>query len=243
MQSLGKFTRTGGRAIRVIKLGGSLMDLPNLPGLLWSALDAWPPMDNLIVVGGGKAADLIRVWDERWQLGKQRSHRLAIFAMTWNARQLFRDEPGFHLVRDLISFQRSKETSVLLAEPFLNSIVPTKSAPGLPESWDLTSDSIAAYVAHVIQADQLVLLKSTDWDRNDLSLSSDKNQIEDQSQERFSLQDISAERTLQCLADNQLVDSYFPRYASLVHQVFWCNLRNSVVHVRQANRVRLSFNL
>lgn len=207
---------------RLIKLGGSLMDLPCLPDLLLSALDTWSPMRTIIVVGGGKAADLVRTWDAHWQLGQRRSHQLAIFAMTWNARKLFAKRSEFQLIRHVNAIECSEKTNVILTEPFLNSIVPKEANTQLPESWDLTSDSIAAYLAVLLKADQLVLLKSAELEQSTWNARSELVQKESG---RFSLQDISSKSELESLANDKLVDAYFPTYASAIPQIHWCNLR------------------
>lgn len=202
-----------------------MLDLPGLPDQLLTALNTWSPMRNIIVVGGGQAADLIREWDKHWQLGEHRSHRLAIFAMTWNARHLFGNRTEFQLAAQPSVIAESTKPCVILTEPFLNSVVLNGTEDCLPESWQITSDSICAYVAKIVKADQLVLLKSTDCGQGEQSPQPVESVAEELDADRFRLVEISEESTLKNLANHNQVDPCFPQYASAVSKVFWCNFR------------------
>ena len=74
--------------IRVIKVGGSLLDWPPLPRALDWCLAQQSPAVNVIVAGGGALADVIRDADERFALGAERSHWLCIEAMSMTAQVL-----------------------------------------------------------------------------------------------------------------------------------------------------------
>ncbi|MEP3480033.1 MAG: hypothetical protein ABJZ55_12355 [Fuerstiella sp.] len=216
---------------RVIKLGGSLLDLPQIADRLKSVLESWPVCTNFVVVGGGRAADLIREWDGQCQLGNQRSHRMAIFAMTWNAKQMFGNHACFKLVRTVKCLPALKQTGVILAEPFLHSLTELPEHMPLAESWDVTSDSIAAVVAAALGADQLVMLKSVD----SAAVAEEAQQHEVVGHENLertavvtandSLEDISGLSTLNRLAEAGQVDAEFPRYASKIPSIGWCNFR------------------
>ena len=52
-----------GADLRVIKLGGSLLGWPEWPARLHSWLTAQTPAANVLVVGGGALADVVREWD------------------------------------------------------------------------------------------------------------------------------------------------------------------------------------
>ena len=72
--------------IRVIKLGGSLLDWPGLAAAFrkWRALQT--PMCDLVVVGGGELVESIRRFDVAHGLCEQEAHWLAIDAMSVSAR-------------------------------------------------------------------------------------------------------------------------------------------------------------
>ena len=144
----------------VFKLGGSLLDRPGLAQLLRGLLQQRP--GAAVVVGGGGAADLVRVWAKTHQLGDEPAHWLALEAMAFNEALVRELVPELRLVRNL------KQWAAVAAEghPALvccSCFVRWAEAanhPPLPRTWDVTSDSLAAWIATVAQARELVLLKS-----------------------------------------------------------------------------------
>ncbi len=126
----------------VVKAGGSLMDcIPGLMGIL-----AASGRDLLIVPGGGPFADAVR----EAGLPDEASHWMAVCAMeqmAWcwaaaGAVPVGLDDPV-------------KGVCVLL--PY----GPMRTEDPLPHTWEVTSDTIAAWVAHHRGA-PLLLLKSVD---------------------------------------------------------------------------------
>lgn len=139
----------------VVKMGGSLYDVPNLAAGLRRWLASLDARRVLLVPGGGATADLVRAWDRRHRVGEERSHWLALRALTLNAHWLSdllelpviscpKEFGGEQAIVDAYAFAREDETR-----------------PGrLPHTWTATSDSLAARVAEITQARRLVLLKS-----------------------------------------------------------------------------------
>jgi aspartokinase-like uncharacterized kinase len=126
----------------VVKLGGSLRgNVAELAPVLQES-----PRPLLIVPGGGIFADAVR----RARAEEDPSHWMAVVAM---------DQFGWTLISQGIG------ATTLLQIPdrtlvFLPYCSMQKNDP-LPHSWDVTSDSIAAWVASVLRLDLLVL-KSVD---------------------------------------------------------------------------------
>jgi aspartokinase-like uncharacterized kinase len=162
-----------GVRVRVIKLGGSLLDWPDWP----SAFRRWrrgqPAAADVMVVGGGAFVERLRELDRMHGLSAEAAHWLAIRAMSLTARlaaELLPEaklEKGIRtiLARDKNSsdpFSGAENSShaffVVDVGEFLRSEI--AAADALPASWDVTSDSIAARVARTLDADELVLLKS-----------------------------------------------------------------------------------
>ncbi|HZT83482.1 MAG TPA: hypothetical protein VFA26_24845 [Gemmataceae bacterium] len=154
----------------VVKVGGSLFDLPDLGPRLRAWLAALPTPDVLLVPGGGPTADVIRDLDRCHRLGEEAAHWLALRALALNAHFLAAVLPGAVVTASLEScgFLVSRgAVPVLDAHAFAHD---DEGRPGcLPHTWDVTSDSLAARVALAAGARELVLLKSvslpepTDW--------------------------------------------------------------------------------
>lgn len=143
--------------IRVIKLGGSLLEMDGLVERFraWRAGQA--PMRDVMVVGGGRMADAIRDAFARHGLSDEDAHWLCVQAMGVSAALVARLLPEATLVYAPCEVAASN-LAVLAPEAFLRK---DESGPRpLPHTWDVTSDSIAARVADVLGAVELVLLKS-----------------------------------------------------------------------------------
>ena len=154
----------------VVKVGGSLFDLPGLGPRLERWLEGWGG-DVILVPGGGVAADVVRAFDRRHGLGEEAAHWLALRALSLNAHLLAGLLPSALVVDDLEDCRRAWQAglaAVLDPHAFARA---DEGRPGcLPHRWDVTSDSLAARVAVVAGARSLVLLKSVtvpdgvDWD-------------------------------------------------------------------------------
>ncbi len=150
--------------VRVIKLGGSLLDWPGLREAFrtWRAKQA--PAVDLLVVGGGKAADWIREADQLHGLGDDAAHQLAIQAMQLNAllaEALWPEALALTRLDSLRDRTLLPGLWVLQAWPALSDVEQARFASLLPHTWNVTSDSIAAWLAGAINVDELVLLKSS----------------------------------------------------------------------------------
>ena len=53
-------------SLSVLKLGGSLLCLPDVGDRIVSFVEQNQIVNPVVVVGGGNAADLVRVWAERF---------------------------------------------------------------------------------------------------------------------------------------------------------------------------------
>ena len=138
------------RPVEVLKLGGSLFDLPGLRGRVLAECRAGRA--SVIVPGGGPFVDAVRRLSPRMREAvadaEAVEHRIALGATrvsaAWAAAVL-----GVPVVSD-----RGALPDVC--------VWPAADAPagGLPEAWSVTSDVLAARLAASLGADRLTLLKS-----------------------------------------------------------------------------------
>ena len=158
MSSLGPLT--------VIKVGGGLSATPGALEAVCAALGAAGRRHRLLVVpGGGPFADAVREFDRRQPLSPDAAHWMAILAMDQYAHVLTDRIPGAVMVEE------AGAVNGVLGEAGIAVLLPSRwlrAADVLPHSWDVTSDSIAAFVAGALDAARLVLLKPTSSPAPDL---------------------------------------------------------------------------
>jgi aspartokinase-like uncharacterized kinase len=144
-------------ATTVIKIGGGLARIPLALGRVGAAVrnvaQDWP---LVVVPGGGPFADAIRDFDRTVGLSDEAAHWMAILAMDQYAHVLASHIPGARLVVEPGCIREGLEQAdcvVLAPSRWL------RSADVLPHSWEVTGDSIAAFVAGALDARQLILIK------------------------------------------------------------------------------------
>ena len=141
----------------VIKIGGGLSRLPGALERVCSALQALAQQHSILLVpGGGPFADAVRVFESRTTLSPAASHWMAILAMDQYAYVLADRIAGGVIVAEPGEFRE------VLCQRKIPIIAPAqwmRSADVLPHSWEVTSDSIAAFVAGALGAARLALIK------------------------------------------------------------------------------------
>src|SRR3954466_323058 len=143
--------------LTVIKIGGGLTWVPGALDRVCRTVGnlsrQWP---LVVVPGGGPFADGIREFDRRMGLSADAAHWMAILAMDQYAHVLASRIPDAVLVEEpgCIREAVAAAGAVVLA-PYRWM----RSADVLPHSWDVTSDSIGAYVAGALDARRLILIK------------------------------------------------------------------------------------
>jgi aspartokinase-like uncharacterized kinase len=194
--------------IVVAKLGGSLAADPSLPH--WLRTLAYDRSARFVVVpGGGPFADSVRVAQQRWRFSDQIAHTMAIAAMEQFGHVLCGIELGS------IPCSSVRQIEQVWANGRLPVWMPGRlmaKDQQLPRTWDVTSDTIAAWLAHLLRAG-LVLVKSCD------------------------LPDQPSDPAM--LADCGIVDAALPEYLSrtsvplqLVHKDRWGELPRYVTRMQ-----------
>lgn len=143
--------------LSVIKIGGGLAAVPGALDRVCRAVGASGCDHRILVVpGGGPFADTVREFDRTVGLSPDAAHWMAILAMDQYAHVLAERIPGAALIEEPGALPRALTSSgvaVLAPSRWM------RSADVLPHSWEVTSDSIAAFVAGALDAARLILIK------------------------------------------------------------------------------------
>lgn len=157
---------------RIIKIGGSMLLRDNLAAAVNHWLDAHPADQTMIVSGGGKLIDAVRELDQNHKMASEQTHWMCVDLLTATASfaaDLFgwplitNEQQWKELVQGRQKFPNSqshgRQPTVITPAVFYNR---STTVPDIqvPHDWRTTTDSIAALLAHQIDADELVLLKS-----------------------------------------------------------------------------------
>lgn len=144
--------------IAVVKLGGSLANAGTLGGWLDAVL-AHGRGRTVVVPGGGAFADAVRSAQVRLGFSDRAAARMAVLAMEQYAELLLDRAPSLRACSDAAAIRAALAASdVALWRP--SRMV--ESDPAIAASWDVTSDSLAAWLARRVEAHRLVLVKSAD---------------------------------------------------------------------------------
>jgi dihydroneopterin aldolase len=146
--------RNDGRAVAIVKLGGSLAFSPRLKDWLAAIRACETPL--IVVPGGGPFADAVREAQPRMDFGDSAAHRMALLAMAQYAEALANLHSGFAVAR---SPEGLSECLVRGVTPLWSPIALLDGVPDLPENWDVTSDSLALWLAGQMAVPNLVMVK------------------------------------------------------------------------------------
>ncbi len=139
----------------VVKLGGSLGQDPRLRS--WLRFLARPGWRKVVVPGGGAFADQVRESQSRWRFDDRIAHRMAILAMQQYGWMLVGIEPALIPVTGGEAVRtRRRSRGPLLWLPDFDELERAR----IPNSWSVTSDSLAAWLARRLDAEGLVLVKA-----------------------------------------------------------------------------------
>jgi probable H4MPT-linked C1 transfer pathway protein len=140
----------------VVKVGGGMLADVGAWRRVLATIDGMDEASVLVVPGGGPFADSVRDVDRRLRLDPVAAHWMAVAAMEQYGQLLASEMRRAELVEDAPALRRALEerkVPILLPSRWL------RRADPLPHTWDVTSDSIAAWVAGVTGASRLVLVK------------------------------------------------------------------------------------
>jgi 5-(aminomethyl)-3-furanmethanol phosphate kinase len=150
--------RVAGSRLAIVKLGGSHAGGPHLMG--WLAAIAAEAGSIAIVPGGGPFADAVRTAQASMGYDDRAAHAMAMMAMAQFGRALESLNPALKVAASRAAIARALEEGKV---PVWSPEAMARAA-ALPETWDLTSDSLAAWLAGVLGAGELVLVKHGRFD-------------------------------------------------------------------------------
>jgi probable H4MPT-linked C1 transfer pathway protein len=143
----------------IVKIGGGVLaDRGAFDAALDALSEAARERRLLVVPGGGPFADAVRSQDARFRLPDATAHWMAVLGMDQCAHLIAARLPGAVLVTGVSQIAAALTTSAGRV-PVLAPYAWLRAEDPVPHSWDVTSDSIAAWIGSRIGARRLVLVK------------------------------------------------------------------------------------
>lgn len=145
----------------VVKLGGSFAFSPRLRQ--WIAAMTTYAGRIVVVPGGGPFADAVRAAQAPMGFNDRAAHRMGLLAMEQYGCAIASLDGRLSLAESLEAIHQG------LAKGNVPVWLPTQMAlksTAVPQSWDVTSDSLAAWLAGKIGAERLALVKHVDVKEN-----------------------------------------------------------------------------
>ncbi len=143
----------------VLKVGGSLAEYPDsLKGLCENLAVYAEDYILLVVPGGGRFADVVRDFDKAYSLSNTLAHKMAVIAMDQFGLFLSSITPNSYVSYSLKKVEKAPRGKLPIFLP--SRFILRKDL--LEPSWDVTSDSITAYIAGKLHAKTLILITDVD---------------------------------------------------------------------------------
>lgn len=143
----------------VIKVGGSLSRRRLILEKLFKELAAISQNHKFLVVpGGGPFADMVRSIYHKFDISEDTAHWMAVLAMDQMGFFFSNFHPNIKVVNKI---EEARKISSGLIPVLIPSRILFENDP-LPHSWDVTSDSIAAYIAHATNTKKIFILTDVD---------------------------------------------------------------------------------
>lgn len=138
----------------VVKLGGSHAFSPHLTD--WLAALATCAGRVVVVPGGGPFADAVRAAQPRMGFDDRAAHHMALLAMWQYGCAIANLGKGYATVASMVGIKQAVRAGQV---PVWSPVPMAMRSTDLPASWDVTADSVAAWLARRIGARRLLLVK------------------------------------------------------------------------------------
>ncbi|MFW9899218.1 MAG: hypothetical protein ACFFDO_08155 [Candidatus Thorarchaeota archaeon] len=153
----------------IVKIGGKILeDSKSLESTIFQfkeLLFEKKIINNIVIIpGGGSYANLIRAIDKDLNIGDDLAHWMAIFTMDFNGIKIIKKFPEIKWFKDFNALEESlmgRSISLFLPYDYLIKV------DELPHSWDVTSDSIAVFLASKLGLNCCILIKDVNGIVND----------------------------------------------------------------------------
>lgn len=143
----------------VVKIGGSLVASGYLKPCLDKIEDRFGSKNQtaILVPGGGCFADEVRDVQLKFDFDDRTAHQMALLAMQQMALLFKALNPQFKVVQSITQLtEQTKSHGVFIWSPDIAELDKAK----VPSTWEMTSDSLSAWLAQTLGADALILVKS-----------------------------------------------------------------------------------
>lgn len=179
----------------VVKLGGSLLGASELKHWL-ETLVKFSDGKVVIVPGGGIFADAVRIAQQRSNISDEAAHQLALIAMDQFGLLLAAMNPDLVTASSELEIaERGWQHRCIVWLPSKMVLADDK----IPQNWQVTSDSLSAWLAVKLGAKQLILVKS----------------------KSLSTYSKSESMPLQLLVEDELIDDQFGDFIAGQHYQTW----------------------
>jgi len=140
----------------ILKLGGSLLSGATLQQ--WLSLASAQGKGKVVIVpGGGVFAEQVRLMQDKWHYHDKTAHYMALLAMQQMALLLQDLCSDLMIVQHVTAIRPALlQQRVVIWSPLAVEL----DAADVPATWDISSDSLAAWLAVQLSAKQLLLIKS-----------------------------------------------------------------------------------
>jgi dihydroneopterin aldolase len=140
----------------IVKLGGSLAASADLSAWIEALDGARQPL--IIVPGGGAFADVVRTMQNKMGFDDAAAHHMALIAMQQYGIALSALWPRLSCAATPAAIRRALRLGQVPCWSPAGMVL----AAALPKIWDITSDTLAAWLSGELKADKLLLIKSVD---------------------------------------------------------------------------------